>query len=275
MLMDDEYGYRIECEENLFLHGSPPSYSYMQHHAPVAGSPCKPVDSSLAFNSKIWSNDFSFYNINSTNPRILNVEEGDSRAQIYLKECWEEFQNKYRGKNIDTALQQVNDKWKDTLKCLRSLDWQRAQSLMEEMNKVPFEHFGQHIQPSVVCWSSGGRIHYANESFCNLVAYSQDELRVDDDSNINIMNHFNSFNNAFGNFGLVRDKVRVHSIFHPEEMMKITKKQLDAVQHPEKSSFQLNTRLMSKMRTEIPISCSILNLRDSSGLPLLTIAVFV
>jgi len=79
---------------------------------------------------------------------------------------------------------------------------------------------------------------------------------------------------SFHHFGH-RDKMRAHSFFHPEEMMKILKRQLEAVQHPEKSSYQMNTRLLSKNRQEIPVSCSILNLRDMSGVSLLTIAIFV
>jgi len=58
-------------------------------------------------------------------------------------------------------------------------------------------------------------------------------------------------------------------------MMKILKRQLEAVQNPEKSSYQLNTRLLSKYRQEIPVSCSILNLRDSLGVSLLTVAIFI
>jgi len=69
--------------------------------------------------------------------------------------------------------------------------------------------------------------------------------------------------------------MRAHTIFHPDEMMKILKRQLEAVQNPEKSSYQMNTRLLSKYRQEIPISCSILNIRDTFGLNLLTVAIFV
>jgi len=273
MSLDDEFNSRLECEETSFMSGSSPrSFEIVESYDHNSANLFNIPSEASSFNSKVWSNDFSFYSNSSAKSRNFNeVEEGDSRAQIYLKECWEEFQQKYRTKNMDAELQQANDKWKDILKCLRNLDWQKAQCLIEEMERTPGEHFGEHVQPSIVCWTSGGRIHYVNEAFCNLVGFEEDELRVDD---LNTQ-QFNSFTHAFGSFGLYKDKVRIHSIFHPEEMMKITKRQLEAVQHPEKSSFQLNTRLLSKSRNEIPISCSILNLRDSSALPLLTIAVFV
>lgn len=105
--------------------------------------------------------------------------------------------------------------------------------------------------PAILFWSSGGRIHYANESFCRLVGYSVDELRVEPDGN---------------------DKVRAHSLFHPEEMVKILKKQLEAIQNSDLrlSSYNLKTRLFSKFRQEIPVRCSISNLRDNVGIPLLT-----
>jgi len=275
ILMEDEYGYRLECEETSLMNGisfgSPSNSSdQLNQYAGLNKLNNDSVGDDMTFTSKIWSNDFCFYT-NSILPKSLNVDEGDTKAQVYLKECCEEFQQTFKHNDVEEDLQQVNDRWKDILKCLRNLDWQKAQSLMDEMERLPLRHYGEHIQPSVVCWSSGGRIHHANEAFCNTVGYTAEELKVDD---MNI-SQFNNFNRAFGSFGLYRDKVRIHSIFHPEEMMKITKKQLDAVQHPEKSFFQLNTRLLSKMRMEIPISCSILNLRDSSGLPLLTIAVFV
>lgn len=92
---------------------------------------------------------------------------------------------------------------------------------------------------SVLFWSSGGRIHYANSNFCHLVGYNVDELRVSvDDEN--------------------DDKIGAHSLFHPDEMVKILKKQLDAVQIP--SSYYLKTRLLNKWKQEIPVSCQISNL---------------
>jgi PAS domain S-box-containing protein len=108
--------------------------------------------------------------------------------------------------------------------------------------------------PPVVFWSSGGRIHHANSTFCRLVGYSVDELRVVSESQNN--------------------KIRAHSLFHPEETVKILSRQLDAVQQPMLTSYQLKTRLLGKNKQEIPVSCSISNLRDPVGTPLLTMAHF-
>ena len=142
---------------------------------------------------------------------------------------------------------------------------------MREMETLPINTFGSHTQPSMVFWSSGGRIHHANDSFCKLVGYSEEELRLEVSLDMNLNNPFPNNYSPYpqGN------KVRAHTIFHPDEMMKILKRQLEAVQNPEKSSYQMNTRLLSKYRQEIPVSCSILNIRDTFGLNLLTVAIFV
>jgi len=219
------------------------------------------------FHNKIWNSNLPFFtNVSQSKPLSCSIEEGDSRAQLYIKECWEEFETKCRSRNLDMDLQRVNETWKEITRCLRNLDWHRVQCLLKEMEQMPMnEYFGEQIQPSIVFWSSGGRIHHANDQFCKLVGYSPEELRTEGSIDMNV--------NSQSPFG--RDKIRAHSVFHPEEMMKILKRQLEASQHPEKSSYQLNTRLLSKNRQEIPISCSILNLRDTLGLPLLTVAIFV
>lgn len=102
-------------------------------------------------------------------------------------------------------------------------------------------------------WSPGGRIHHANKSFCKLVGYTIEELRVD---------------------GGGKHSIKVHGLFHPEEMVKIFKRQLEAIQNPERSYFHMKTRLISKFHQEIPVTVSISNLCDTLGMPLLTIAHF-
>ena len=108
---------------------------------------------------------------------------------------------------------------------------------------------------AVVFWSPGGRIHHANSTFCKMVGYNVQDLRVASDG---------------------VDKIRVHALFHPDETMKILSRQLDALNNPTQGSFHLKTRLLSKMRKEIPVDCSISNLHDRvNGTPLLTMAHFV
>lgn len=264
MFIDDEYGYLLENDftANLHLNGD------------FAGQNQKtqiPNGKDTLIQQKIMSYNLPFYtsSFSSQGSSLSNVDEGDSKAQIYIKECWEEFQSKYSSNEVDAELHRSTEYWKELTKCLRNLDWQKAQGLMKEMESCSQNgKFGEHVQPSMVFWSSGGRIHYANESFCNLVGYSLGELRAEVSADLNSTHGYNMPFNQ-------RDKMRAHSFFHPEEMMKILKRQLDASQHPEKSSYQMNTRLLSKLRQEIPVSCSILNLRDNLGVSLLTLAIFV
>jgi len=107
--------------------------------------------------------------------------------------------------------------------------------------------------PAIIIWSSGGRIHHANESFCKLVGYSIDEL----------------LSQANG-----QGQIWAHALFHPEEIVGILKRQLDALQHPNRSAFHLKTRLLTKFRQEIPVSLSLSNIRDSIGSSL-TVAHFI
>jgi len=132
---------------------------------------------------------------------------------------------------------------------------------------------GDELSPAIVFWSSGGRIHHANKSFCKLVGYSVDELRVEQRSS-----DLPSIRLAQGpmeSFGSKKEKIGIYSLFHPEEMVSILKRQLEAVQHNEKSSYQMKTRLLSKLNREIPVSVSISNLRDALGIPLLSVAHFL
>jgi len=251
MFVDDEYGYFLESEDL-------PSQSRSQISMPSNSE-------GMTLHNKIWNSDLPFFtSAVQSLPKGVSIEDGDSRAQMYIKECWEEFQNRSKYQNMDIELQRVKELWKEILQCLRNLDWSKVQNLLQEAESSPMnQYFGDHIKPSVVFWSSGGRIHHANESFCKLVGYTPAELRAEVTLDAN-------FPPSFGG-----NKIRAHSFFHPEEMMKIMKRQLEAVQHPEKSSYHMNTRLMSKFRQEIPVSCSILNLRDTLGMSLLTVAIFV
>lgn len=221
------------------------------------------VDSSDA----IWNSDMPFLTSSiSGQPPNVAIEEGDSRIQMYVKECWEEFQTRSKTHNMEEDLQRVKDLWKEILRCSRSRDWQKVNTLLEEVESSPMDqYFGEKVKPSVVFWSSGGRIHHANDTFCNMVGYSVQELQADASMDMNF-----GFFNAYPG-----QTLRAHCLFHPEELMKIMKRQLEAVQNPEKSAYQMNTRLVSKYRQEIPVSCSILNLRDTLGMSLLTVAIFI
>jgi len=255
MFVDDEYGFFNETEgSNL------DSMSYTQNQIPIPSS-----SETMALHNKIWSSDLPFFtSAVQALPKGVSIEDGDNRAQVYLKECWEEFLNRSKSQSMDCDLRSTKELWKEILQCLRSLDWQKVQNLLQEAELSPMnQYFGEHLKPSIVFWSSGGRIHHANESFCNLVGYSPSELRAE----VSLLNANLSPSGGHN--------IRAHSFFHPEEMMKIMKRQLEAVQHPEKSSYHLNTRLMSKNRQEIPVSCSVLNLRDTLGMSLLTVAIFV
>jgi PAS domain S-box-containing protein len=212
------------------------------------------------FHSRIWrKNDFSFYHCRRSNDR-LSIEEGDSKSQIYIKQCWEEFQSKCESKlcndALDMDLQRVSDAWKEIMKNLRNVEHQKAQTLMEELGKLPMNscnYFGKGIQPSMIFWTSGGRFQYANESFCKLTGYNIDELQ-------------DAKNNIIG----------AYAIFHPEEVMRILKRQLEAIHQPDKSSYQMNTKLIGKYSKEISVSCSVVNVRDTlNGLPTVTMAIFI
>jgi len=260
MFIDDEYGYLLERDQMQSV-GSAGQYKKSQI----------PNGNDSMIHQKIMNSNLPFYTsaFSSRGVPSSGVDEGDFKAQVYIKECWEEFQSRYSANEVDVELHRSTESWKELTKCLRNLDWQKAQALMKEMESNSQNgKFGEHVQPSMVFWSSGGRIHHANDSFCNLVGYSMEELRAEVSADLNSTHGYNMPFNQ-------RDKMRAHSFFHPEEMMKILKRQLDASQHPEKSSYQMNTRLLSKHRQEIPVSCSILNLRDNLGVSLLTLAIFV
>lgn len=274
MFVDEDYNYLFESESQIGGNTSNSSLLSQSNTANTTGT-LIPLSYQKSQNSmelgellqqKILGSSLPFHTNSFSNKGNSNdyIEDGDSRAQIYIKECWEEFQYKNLTKSYDMEIQRVSESWKEIMKCLRNLEWHKAQSLMQEMEEVngSIDYFGENTQPSFVMWSSGGRIHHANESFCKLVGYSLEELRVEV-----------SAEQGHGNHG----QMSAHSFFHPEEMMKILKRQLVAVQSGDRSGscYQMNTRLLSKTRLEIPVSCSVLNLRDNQGPSSLTVAIFV
>ena len=164
-------------------------------------------------------------------------------------DCWRDLVRKIgANENLRKQFARMKETWRDIINALRTFDFPKVQSSLRELD--PHDE----TSPPVVFWSSGGRIHHASSAFCRLVGYSTDDLRVVTESQ--------------------NSKIRAHSLFHPEETVKILSRQLDAVQQPMLTSYQLKTRLLGKNKQEIPVRCSISNLRDPVGTPLLTMAHF-
>lgn len=148
----------------------------------------------------------------------------------------------------------IKDKWKEVLTALKSLEWTKAQDLLSEID-FKFPLYSPKVfskAPAVVMWSPGGRIHLVNHAFCYLTGYSSDELKVSN--------------------GQETSKVNANMLFPSQEIAKILQKQLEAIQTSESSvcSFLVKTRIITKNHQEVAVSCSINNLRDTFGSPILT-----
>jgi len=160
--------------------------------------------------------------------------------------------------------------WKEILLALRNLDWKKAQLMIEEMNSSPplilLSDYVFRQSPSVVMWSPGGRIHFANEAFCVLSGYNIDELRASSNQ-LSTM----GFNHSESN------KVNANQLFDSSEIGKILSKQLEAIQgsRSSASSFLMKTKLLSKSKREIPINCSLNHLKDSFGFLILTTMIIL
>jgi len=201
--------------------------------------------------------DFPFYVSPPTSPRMGDLLEDDNMLDD--DPFLEQFISGFDRAEFNAEFNKAKQLWKEIMGNLRTLDWQKVQTSLQEMDSMQHssrkggEGSAPSASPAMLFWSPGGRIHHANDSFCHLVGYSVDELRV-------------SAHHTFQ----TPDQVVAHALFHPEEMVKILKKQLDAMQNPDSSNYRMKTRLINKWRQEIPVSCSISNLRDTMGMPLLT-----
>ncbi|PRP86801.1 hypothetical protein PROFUN_05018 [Planoprotostelium fungivorum] len=185
---------------------------------------------------------------------FLNSGFQDDHDGLY-RDMW--FQFLGRAKQDDSLVkefQKVKGVWADIMRSLRSLQWSKLQtSLIEIEDHLSSASDGE--GPAVVYWSSGGRIQYSNQAFSKLVGFSSEELRQCDQ----------------------RRMISVHNLFHPEDSVRISQKQLDLqLQNREDEGcyYQTKTRLITKMRREVVVNTSISNVRDSYGMPLLTVAHF-
>jgi len=202
------------------------------------------LDSGLTEDSEI-STDFPFYTTSSPK-RSSSIHEENSFIDFWNEYLEQLEDNKFQGEFV-----KAKETWKEIISSLRVLDWPRVQSYLQELDTDQKVDTGP---PPILFWSPGGRIHYANQTFCKLIGYTLDELRVHLDGKIH---------------------KGAHSLFHPEDMLKLLKWQLDAMQNPEDSLYEMRIRLISKDGKEISGSCSVASLRDALGIPLLTVAHFV
>lgn len=165
--------------------------------------------------------------------------------------------------------------WKEILIALRNLDWKKAQGMLEEINSssslILMSDYVFRQPPSVVMWSPGGRIHFANEAFCALSGYTSEELRASANTP--------SFNNSLSSMhnNSEANKVNANHLFDSSEIAKILSKQLEAIQgsRSSASSFLMKTKLLSKSKREIPINCSLNHLKDSFGFLILTTMIIL
>jgi hypothetical protein len=71
----------------------------------------------------VWTSDLPFFP-----SRVAEREEAnESRANIYVKQCLGEFLEKEAAHHMGEEIDRAKEQWKDTMRCLRTLDWQRVQ----------------------------------------------------------------------------------------------------------------------------------------------------
>jgi PAS domain-containing protein len=200
-----------------------------------------------------YTADLPFYTPNEIS--IVNdaeYPESEERIRDEMQTCWANIlQQMQIDESLRCEFRSVKELWQEIMRCLGSLEWNKVQSYLESMDNNYLYN-----SPPLVFWSSGGRIHHANQSFCNMTGYNVAELRVQLHNEERIAHY------------------GVHSLFHPEETVNLLKRQLEATQSPHKSSYHMKTRLLTKYRQEIPVSAFVTNLRDSTGGSLLSVAHF-
>jgi len=194
-----------------------------------------------------FTSDFPFYAPIPPKMEESDCPESEERLKEEMFACWTNILQQLRiDENLRYEFRTVKEMWKEIMKCLRSFEWHKVQNYLESMDKNYL-----YSSPALVFWSSGGRIHHANHSFCNMTGYNLEDLRVQ----------------IHGD-----DNIGIHRLFHPDDIVHVLKRQLEATQHPHRSSYYMRTRLITKFRQEIPVSAFVTNLRDSIGGQLLTVA---
>jgi PAS domain S-box-containing protein len=198
-----------------------------------------------------FSSDFPFFSpLPATKMDDSDCPESEDRLRDEMVECWRGIVQQLQvDENLRHEFRTVKERWKDVMKCLRHLNWKKVQSHLQQMEDGSYVY----DSPALVFWSSGGRIHHANSTFCKMIGYNVEELRVQ----------------MHG-----EDTIGAHSLFHPDEIVTLLKRQLEASQHPHRSSYYMRTRLVTKLQQEIPVSVFVTNLRDSLGGSVLTVAHF-
>eukprot|EP01117_Protostelium_nocturnum_P004189 TRINITY_DN1549_c0_g1_i1.p1 TRINITY_DN1549_c0_g1~~TRINITY_DN1549_c0_g1_i1.p1 ORF type:complete len:421 (+),score=116.63 TRINITY_DN1549_c0_g1_i1:598-1860(+) len=208
-----------------------------------------------SLSKSLFGGDFPFSSVDSDDSLRKELNQRipkDFEIDGLYRDMWIQFLGQAKDdESLRRDFLKIKSTWSEIMKCLRSLEWEKLYSYLQEMGAPSgLEENGQ----AVVIWSSGGRIQYANPSFCRMLGFTADELKTAGES---------------------RKIPSAHYLFHPEESVKISQKQLESLESPGQSSyFQSKTRLLSKLRKEIPVSASISNVRDNFGMPLLTVAHF-
>jgi len=203
--------------------------------------------------------DFPFSGLSNEDVRLQEAMDVD------YKDMWMEFLGHAKDdESLRREFQKIKGLWTEIMRCLRSLEWPKLHQYLAEIESDLSINDG----PAVVFWSSGGRIQYANASFCRLVGFSSDELTYQNPSKDSLGEKISSMSDL--------RRPSAHSLFHPEDGVKISQRQLDSLEDVENQVgyYQTRARLVSKSRKEVPVTASITNVRDSYGMPLLTVAHF-
>jgi len=186
----------------------------------------------------------------------------------YIRECWKEvFRNAKYDENLRREVNFIKEKWKEILKCLKRMEWAKVQSYVIDLaphassSSAWTSYSNTEVSPAVMFWSPGGRIHYATDKLCKMIAYSLDELRVEG-----------------GQEGAKPHKLKAHSLFHSDDMVPMLAKQLEESMHQtteQTSVYHMKTRLITKTGEELPVCATVANIRDSTGCLLFTAGHFV